>query len=140
MSPEQKRGWFVVGVFVLALAGVLVAAPFAGLGALGAFGVLGFWGLTPLLFRKKRDPAQPAIDERDRMILLKATFLGAMTSYMWFVLVCMVLWFVHMYQGNKTISIHVLAVIVGGGGSALMVVRAVVILILYGRERRRGED
>ena len=140
MNSEQKRAWFVVGVFAVVLAGVLVVVPFAGWGAFGVTGLLGFWGLTPLLFRKKRYPGQVATDERDRMILEKATLGGGMTSYLWFVLACMVLWFIHMYQGKKTISIHVLPFIVLGGAAALMVVRAVATLILYGREGRRGED
>lgn len=155
MLANQKRAWFVLSVFAVALAGVLVAAPFAGLGALGAFGLLGLWGLIPLLFRKKRDPARVATDERDMMVLQKAALLGGMMSYMWFVSACMVLWFIHMYQdfihlyqdfgdfanfGGKTISIQVLPVIVGGGAITLTVVTAVAALILYGREAGNAAD
>ena len=155
MVAEQKRAWFVVGVFAVALAGGLVAAPFAGLGALGASGLLGLWGLIPFLFRKKRDPAQVATDERDRMVLQKAALFGGMMSYLWFVLACMTVWFIHMYQdfirlyqdfgdfanfGQKTISIHVLPVIVMGGAIILMVVTAVAALILYGREAGNAAD
>ena len=141
MSVEQKCAWLIVGCFALALVGFLVLVPLIGVkAAVSAFGLFGFGGLGPLLFRKKRMPAEVAMDERDRMIAEKATLGGGMSSYMVFILACMIPWFVYMFQGKKTISIHVLPLVVFCGGITFFVVRSVVILILYGREANHAED
>ena len=89
MVPEQKRAWFLLAVVAVALLVGVALIPLAGVGAWGGLGILGLVGFTPLLFRKKRGPGEVAVDERDKMILEKATLRGGMTSYLWFVLACM---------------------------------------------------
>ena len=142
MSAEQKRAWFVLGVIASALTCFLVLIPLIGMKpACGAFGLLGLTGLMPLLFRKKGDAEEVALDERDGAILAQATLLGGMTSYVAFVLACMASWFIYyMFQGETTISIHVLPMMVGVAAIVLLVVRAITILVLYGREACDGED
>ncbi len=138
MRPEQKYAWFVLGVFAVALTGFLVLTPLLGAGAWGAFGLLGFWGLPPLWLYARRHSEEVRMDERDTLIAQKATLAGGMSSYMVFVLACMITWFVRMFRGDqmfrdRTISIHVLPLIVLCGAIALVVVRAVTILVLYGK-------
>ena len=146
MVPEQKRAWFVVGVFAVALAIALALLPFAGAGALAATGVFGLWGLTPLLFRKKRDSTEVPFDERDTMIVQKATLVAGMMSYVSFILACMAPWFVYMCRSkdwwyrSPTISIHVLPLIVLPGMIVLFVGRAIAILVLYGREANDAKN
>jgi hypothetical protein len=102
--------------------------------------VIGFGGLAPFLFRRRRHSEEVSMDKRDRLIVEKATLAGAMLSYMVFVLACMITWFVRMFGGDqtisfgeRTISIHVLPFIVGCGGITFVVVRAVITLVLYGK-------
>jgi uncharacterized Tic20 family protein len=139
VRPEQKRAWFVLGVFAVALTGFLLLTPLLGAGAWGAFGVLGFWGLPPLLWLyRRRHSEEVSMDERDQLIAQKATLAGGMASYLVFVLAGMITWFVRMFRGDqmfrdRTISIHVLPLIVLCGAIALVVVRAVTTLVLYGR-------
>lgn len=142
MRPEQKRAWFVVGVFAVALAAFLVLAPLFGAEpAWGVFGGCAVWGLSPLLFRRRRDPDEVADDERDQLIAERAMLAGGMSSYLVFVLACMIIWFVRMFRGDqaisigeRTISIHVLPLIVLCGGITFFVVSAATTLVLYGKE------
>ena len=141
MVPEQKRAWFTLAVIALAAAVFAALIPAVGVKpATGAFGLCGLLGLTPLLFRKQRDPSEVALDERDVNILRKATLLGGMSSYLAFVIACMTVWFVRMIQGEQTLSIHVLPAIVGCGAIVLLLVRAIATLALYGRGEARGQD
>ena len=141
MVPQQKRAWFTLAVIALAAAVFAALIPAVGVKpATGAFGLCGLLGLTPLLFRKQRDPSQVALDERDVDILRKATLRGGMSSYLAFVIACMTVWFVRMIQGEQTLSIHVLPAIVGCGAIVLLLVRAIATLVMYGRGGTRAED
>jgi len=46
----------------------------------------------------------------------------------------MVPWFVYMFRGDESISIHILPFVVFVSGATFWVVRAVATLVLYGRE------
>ena len=141
MVPEQKRSIFLVVVFSLSILLFLALIPLIGIKAAWAgFGLTGLGGLAPVLFRNKRRAGEVEWDERDVMIGRKAALIAVILSYMTFVAACMVLWFVHMWQGNHVISIHVLPLIVCAGGFVLFVGRAVAILILYGSGKRDGEE
>ena len=141
MVPEQKRAWITAVLAGIALAGFFVCVPLIGWRiAAASFGVIGFAGLTPLLFRKKSNPAEVATDERDKMIAEKATLAGGIASFQVMLLGCMVPWFICMFQGREVISIYVLPNIVFAGMVGLYGVRAVAMLILYGREPGHGED
>jgi len=140
MLPEQKRAWFVVVVSAVVVGGVAALAPFGGARALGVLGLFGLVGLTPLLFRAKPKPGQVASDERDQEILLKATVGGFATSYLWFVLGCMAVWFFCMWRGQKMVRIDVLPFLVVVGAVALMVTRAVGTLLAYRGHGADGEN
>ncbi len=140
MLPEQKRAWFVVGLFLVAVAAIAALVPFAGVHAWGAIGLFGFAGLTPLLFRAKLRPGEVASDERDEVILRAATLGGFGMSHTWFVLASMAVWFACMLRKQKMVSIEVLPFIVIVGTVVFFVIRAVAILLLYRREGADAED
>lgn len=142
MSQEQKIAWLVVGAFAAGVVAFLVLVAVFGkvIPAFGGFGFLGFAGLGPLIFRKKRKVDVVGSDERDRMIAQKATLAGAMMSYGIFLLGCMGTWTFYHRQGQELISIYALPSIAGAGGITYYVARSIAILILYGRAKRNGED
>ena len=138
MVPEQKRAWFVLGVFAVTIVAFLVLLPILGARAWGMLGFFGFAGFTPLI-SKKRPPGQVAYDERDTSIAHKATEGGAISAYMATILICMTAWFVHQAQGAVTIEIHTLPVMVVVNTMVFMGVRSIVVLVLYGRENAHAE-
>ncbi len=141
MVPEQKRAWFVLAVFVVALAGFVGLAVAVGPKlAFAAFGLCGVYGLTPLLFRKRPRPGEVPTDERDRAIAERATAVGGMASYAAFVAACMVPWAVCALRGRRMIDVLALPYVVVAGMVVLFVARAVTVLVLYGREGNHGAD
>ena len=140
MLPEQKRAWFVVVLFIVAISGVAALVPFAGVHAWGGIGVVGLAGLAPLLFPAKPKPGQVARDERDQMILLKATFGGFALSHTWFILGCMAVWFFCMLREQKACSIEVLPFLVIVGTVVHFVTRAAATLLLYREHGADGEN
>ena len=141
MVREQKQAWFTIVVFLLTLITFVILLYFVRpIVAVAGFAVFGLAGLTPLLFRKKADPTEVDIDERDAGIGKTAALAGAMMSYGAFILACMILWSVCYYQGKEVVSIHTLPIIVFIGGMVLYVARAIVILVLYGREPKDVQD
>ena len=134
MNPEQKTAWFIIVTFCLSVVAFLLLLPVVGLqAAWAALGLMGICGLSPVIFRKKRKEGEVDYDERDRAILQKATTAGGMSSYLVFVLVCMIPWFVYRWQGQEEISIEYLPFAVICGCITLFVARAVTILVLYRR-------
>ncbi len=140
MLPEQKRAWFVVGLFVLALTCVAALIPFKGLQAWGGLAVFGLLGLVPLLFHMDRRPGEVGTDERDKAIGRKATLHGGMTSFVVFILASMIPWSVYTHQGKETITIRYLPFITLLGGMVFYVARSVAVLILYGRGKHDGKN
>ena len=142
MSIDQKMAWLMVGAAATGLILFAVLIPFIGIKpAFAAFGVIGFSGLGPLIFRKKRKAAVVAVDERGKTIGRKAALAGAIISYEVFILASMATWFIYRFgKGKELISVDALPCIVGGGWLAFMVSWSVALLILYGRESRHGEE
>lgn len=141
MVPEQKRAWFIVAAFGLALACFLALIPLVGVSiALAGFGVFGIGGLAPLLFRKKADPSEVELDERDKIIAQKATLGGGMSSYGAVILTCMATWEIYRSQGKQFIEIDILPLIVGCCGIVFFLARSITLLVLYGREGTDGQD
>jgi hypothetical protein len=102
MNKAQRIAWFNLIVVLLAL-GLSVAAfgilhfvlglPTSRAAAGFAFiGIMGFAGLTPILFRKDRNSVQ--CDERDLMIHRKATIVAYASFWVLFVAAAMVPWFI----------------------------------------------
>jgi len=138
MNAEQKSAWFVIGVSVAVVVAFLILVPLLGLKfASASFALFGFAGLTPLFFRKQ--PGKVVADERDRIIVRKAAVAGGMFSYLVFVMGCMAAWLIKMIQGEATIDIAVLPLLVFCGGIVLFLVRSIALLVLYRREVGYGQ-
>ena len=138
MNAEEKSAWFVIGVSVATLVAFLILVPFLGFKvALGSFGLFGLAGLTPLFFRKQ--PGKVVSDERDRIIVRKAAVAGGMSSYLVFVAGCMAAWLIKMIQGEATIDIAVLPLLVFFGAVVLFLVRSIALLVFYRREVGYGQ-
>ena len=142
MSRQQKYAWFILALFVIAVGAYLVAMPFIGpLPALGAVGFLGFAGLGPLFFRKKSGQHEPVMDERDKLIQLKAGHHAFLAAYEWYILACMGVWaFNRGWTGEGTVPVFVLPLFVFGGMAIHLLAYAIAVLVGYGREERHGED
>ena len=96
----------------------------------GRFGLLGFAGLQPLLYRKRRQAV--VWDERDTLINYRAVIAGYSVFWLAFTLGVMGLWaVVYFYGGRSTISVHVLPNIVMGGFIVVMTARAIAIVVQY---------
>jgi hypothetical protein len=135
MIPEQKRAWFIIIVFAVALSCFLILLPLTNIPiAFSAFGLFGFVGLSNFLFREKREPGEVEYDERDKTIQMKSARAGAMVSYLAMGLACMGIWAFYQHQGKETISIHILPPIFMIGGMFLFVAGAITTVILYGRK------
>ena len=134
MNAEQKTAWVIVVTFCLSVICFLLLLPVVGLqAAWAALGLMGICGLSPILFRKKEKEGEVDYDERDRAILSKATTSGGMASYLVFILVCMIPWFVFRWQGRQEITIEYLPFAVICGCVTFFVARAVTVLVLYRR-------
>jgi len=141
MSAEEKTAWLAVGLFAVGVVAFLVLIPFGGVEpALAGFSVVGFSGLGPLLFRKKRDSKEVAEDERDKKIIREATLGAAHSCWCVAVMACMIPWGIHMFHDDMTISIHALPRVVFCGLFTFILVRSVTILVLYRRGKPNGED
>jgi hypothetical protein len=82
MNRAQKMAWFTLIMLGLALGLSLAAVSVArfgfgqpirrAVGGFGFIGIMGFSGLAPVLFKKDKGKVQ--LDERDLMILRKASW------------------------------------------------------------------
>ncbi len=141
MSIEQKQAWWLVATSLLALIVFFIVLCWVDVEvAWGAFGLVGFGGLGPLIFRKRKDENKVDFDERDRTIAKQATLGAGMTSYLAVILACMIPWFVYHHQGKETISIYYLPFIAFLAMIVLFLARSIIILLAYGREVRRDGD
>ena len=140
MPPEQKQSVFIVLVCAVSVMLYAVLTLVGMKHAPVAFGVMFIAGLAPLLFPRKHKRGEVAWDERDEVIVKKATRGGAMCSYGIFIAGCMVPWTIYKEMGKEVISIHVLPWIAGAGIIVFFVARAIVILILYGREKGNSKE
>jgi hypothetical protein len=138
MNRQQKIAWFTLIVATLAL-GLSVAAfgvahfifglpACRAAGGFGFIGIMGFIGLSPVLFRK--DKAKVQADERDLAILRKATVIAYSIFWVLFVAAAMVPWFIIGPFG--TIPVNYLPWMVFGGMFVVMFVQSLVILNEYG--------
>ena len=97
-------------------------------GGLGFLGICGLMGLSPILFRKKDKPVD--FDERDRLIGIRAGWVGFGASYMFYLIVCMVTWGIVGINGH--VSAQVLPMMVVGGMIIMMLGQSIATLIGYG--------
>jgi hypothetical protein len=124
MSATQKFAWFNLAVIALTLVAVLSLLPFLGKGALGGFGFLGLLGFGVLFFRKK--PGQVLLDERDRLIWVRAWVLAYAVFWVVFCLAAAVLCAL-VYREDGAVPVWVVG---GGVFSALILVQALASLAI----------
>lgn len=135
MNAEQKRAWFVLGVFGVCCIAYVVWGLILGFqGAWGAFGLFILTGFT-CIFRQREKP-----DERDSMIQNRASMFAGLSSVCVFVFGCMGIWFVNfaVYQ-QEQVSIQLFARITLLGGIVFFLTHSLSILILYGRHAEHAE-
>jgi hypothetical protein len=145
MNKAQKIAWFNLVVISLAL-GLSVAA--FGIGyfifgvsahraaaGFGFMGIMGFAGLTPLLFRKDKNKVQ--CDERDLTINRKAAVVAYSVFWVLFVAAAMVPWFI--IGPNGMITVNYLPWMVFGGMCTFMLLQSIVILMEYGWRDKGNE-
>ena len=107
MTLHEKRAWFNVAVFALALIVFLVVFYFLGFKhSLGSLGLCGFIGLNPyyyrvafLAHRNKKMQSDVIMDERDNLIPQKAHFFAFSSFWAVFVFTAMGLWATYGEQG-----------------------------------------
>jgi hypothetical protein len=144
MNKAQKIAWFNLVVFSFTL-GLSVAAfgifyfvfglpANRAAGGFGFMGIIGFAGLTPILFWKDKNKVQ--CDERDLMIHRKATIVAYTSFWVLFVAAAMVPWFIIGPSGM--IAVNYLPWMVFGGMCTVMLLQSIVILKEYGW-RNKGE-
>ena len=144
MNRAQKIAWFNLIVLLVALClaaiavGVLyfiVGLPMRrALGGFGFIGLMGFAGLSPILFKKDKGKVQ--CDERDLMIHRKATIAAYSIFWVLFVAAAMVPFFVFGPDGG--VSVKYLCAMVFGGMFTVILVQSIVTLEEYGW-RDKGE-
>jgi hypothetical protein len=138
MNRMQKIAWFNLIVVSLAL-GLSVAAfgvayfifglpANRAAGGFGLIGIMGFSGLSPVLFRKDKSKVQ--FDERDTAIQRKSVSTAYALFWVLFVAAAMIPWFV--IGPNGTITTNYLPWMVFGGMFFVMLVQSIVTLNEYG--------
>ena len=130
MNIELKNAWFTVGLIATTLIVCLVLGTMIGYPpAFGALGLLGFLGLTPLLFRSEGGRFE--CDERDVAVSKKATLVAGICSYLAVVLGGMVVWLIQYLRGVQLISIHWIPGLVVVAALVLYLARSVFIISQY---------
>lgn len=142
MNRAQKIAWsYLIAVsagFILSIVAIAVLYTKVGFPtAFRGFGCIGLGGLAAishLIFKKEKGKVQ--LDERDQLFQKRAWFAGYCASYLFFVIVCMTIWFIRGPDG--VVSVNVLPLTAIGGMMALVLAHSVVILEQYGW-RNKGE-
>jgi hypothetical protein len=131
MPPLYKEAFYWLVLLAFTAAAYLILMIFLGpIRAMGAFGFLGLAGLQPLLYRKGRQTV--VWDERDTLVNYRAVLAGYSVFWLVFTLVPMSIWaVVYCYEGNSTISVHVLPLIVMVSSIVVWTTRAVAIVVQY---------
>jgi hypothetical protein len=132
MSALQKFAWFNLAIIAVTAVAVGALLPFLGRAALGCFGFLGFLGLGPLFFIRKR--GHVVMDERDLEIQRRAWIVAYSIFWVIYVLAAVALTLaVYGEDGSVPVWVVQSSVFV-----AFMVVQAlgsVAILVQYGGAR-----
>jgi len=137
MSRLQKFAWFNLAVIGFTVLVVLSLMPFLRSGALGGLGFLGFLGLGALYFRQR--PGQVLIDERDNLIMRRATILAYALFWVVFVLMAV---FVSplLYGQDGSVPVLMVQMSVAWGFMLIYVVQSIAILVQYAGGTRNAES
>ena len=141
MNRQQKTAWFTlivvslalglsvfafsIGYFIFGLPAIRAVAGF------GFIGIMGFSGLSPVLFRKDKNKVQ--FDERDTAIQRKSN----VVAYSVFWAAAMIPWFIIGPYG--TITTNYLPWMVFGGMVVVMLLQSIVTLNEYGWRSKDNE-
>ena len=145
MNAEQKVAWLTLGFFAFILimqpplrfllvprfgdAAVLIMV----VGSMVLF-LVSFFTIIVSTRRSSGDRVES--DERDKILSLKATFSGAMMSYLAVFLFCAFTQWNLKQQGVESISVqtatHILHLLMGVVGFSFFGARSITVLILYG--------
>lgn len=144
MNRLQKIALYNIIVMVTALTLTVVAAAIAaylkGLSAacpaLAMLGLLGFMGLSPILFGGK--PNKIDFDERDTSIQIKSTTIAYSVFWFLWVVGSIITWAIKRNSGNS-ISVEVLPLMVLAGFLVVNFVQSIAILISYGWGDKNGK-
>jgi len=138
MNRAQKIAWFTLIMLVLALVLSLAAVSVAYFGfglplrravaGFGFIGVMGFVGLSPLIFKKGKDDMK--LDERDLLIKRKSMLAAYWSFWPLFVLAAMAPFCVLGPDGK--VSVLYLAWMVFGGMFYVTLIQAIATLQEYG--------
>lgn len=144
MNTEQKVAWFTLGFIAYTwIMGQLlrsllvprfgdVAVPIVGGGSVVIF-FASFLTIVVSARRKSADRVES--DERDKMLSLRATFCGAMMSYLAVFLYCALTQWNLKDQGVETIPVqtatHILNRLMAVVGLAFFATRSIAVLILF---------
>ena len=120
---------FSIGYFIFWVPARQVAAGF------GFMGIMGFCGLSPVLFRKDKSKVQ--FDERDTAIQRKAVGFAYAIFWVLFVAAAMIPWFI--IGPNGTITTNYLPWMVFGGMCVVMLLQSIVTLNEYGWRAKDNE-
>ena len=145
MNRYQKIAWFNLIVVSLALGLSVIAFSigyfFFGVPAcqavagFGFIGIMGFCGLSPVLFRKDKSKVQ--FDERDTAIQRKAVIAAYATFWLLFVAAAMIPWFI--IGPNGTITVNYLPWMVFGGMFVVVLMQSIATLTQYGWKGKDNE-
>ena len=138
MNRQQKIAWFNLVAITLAF-GLSVTTFCVGFfifkapvrqaaAGFGFMGIMGFIGLTPVLFKK--DKGKVLADERDLAILRKAAVVAYSVFWVLFVAAAMIPWFITGPDGK--ITVNYLPWMVFGGMFVVMLAQSLVTLSEYG--------
>lgn len=145
MNRMQKIAWFNLIVILLALGFSVIAfsigyfifgAPARQAAAgFGFIGIMGFSGLSPVLFRKDKSKVQ--FDKHDTAIQRKAVGFAYAIFWVLFVAAAMIPWFI--IGPNGTITTNYLPWMVFGGMFVVMLLQSIVTLNEYGWRAKENE-
>ena len=128
MVVQQRLAVYRVVVAVVAIALYLVLIPRLGLmRAQAAFAVLGFLGLTPLIFRSRGQ----VTDERDRAIHLRAFQIG--TAMFWLVFTAGLWSIYYHFMDDRVVPLAVISLLAWMTWTTFELCNAAAVLFLYGR-------
>lgn len=128
MPVQLQLAWFHLLICVATAVAYLALLPFVGPArAMAAMGLIGFAGLSPLIFRRRK--ADGVLhDERDQLIQLRSLSASWAILWLFFVAACMGTWFL---RRDGTISTAVLPVFVFVGWFVTMLTQAIAMLVQY---------